>query len=264
MRTRRWWCVCAAALLAVAATGCITPPGYSPPVIASVQVAPSPARPGDTVVLTLDVRDDQGVTGGVTQLIFAPGGVGLNGIGVCSVDVAPSAEDPTDATVTVACPVPMYASNGTWSVQLRLNDGPPQANLPGITTRLDFDVAGGTDDVSPPQLVSSRTSPSVVNPSTTFTLTTRVSDQAPVEPGRIGGAPIFNLAKPFTLGSAFFCRDAAVTPVSTTESDISWRCEPDFRDTVRSVVGVHSGRMPVRDALGHQTDLLISIDVLPA
>ena len=261
---RRIGLVAAMALVAFAAGGCITPPGYSPPVIASVEVSPSPARPGDTVVFTLDVRDDEGVIGGGSQLIFTPRGIDLDGIDVCSMDVAPSAEDPTDSTVTVSCPVPAYASNGTWGVQLRLNDAPALANLPGLTTRLTYDVVGGTDDVSPPQLVGTRTSPSVVTPSTTFTLTATVSDQAPVAPGHYAGAAIFTIAKSLTLGSIFICRDAVVTPVSTTESDISWRCEPDFRDAVRSIVGVHSGRMPVHDALGQDADLPISVDVQPA
>jgi len=256
--------VSAMTVAAVLATGCITPPGYSPPLIASVQVSPSPARPGDTVVFTLDVRDDEGVTGGVSQLIYTPRGIDLNGIGVCSVDVAPRAEDPTDSTVTVSCPVPAYASNGTWSVRLRLNDGQPQANLPGVTTMLSYDVVDGTDDTSPPQLVSSQTSPSVVNPSTTFTLTARVSDQAPVNAGHYGGAAVFTIFRPSTPGSSFICRDAVVVPVSATESDINWRCEPDFRDAVRSVVGVHSGTMPVHDALGQDAALQITVDVQPA
>ena len=111
---RRTGLVAAMALVAFAAGGCITPPGYSPPVIASVEVSPSPARPGDTVVFTLDVRDDEAVLGGVTQRIFTPRGIDLDGIGVCSVDAVPSPEDPTDSTVTVSCPVPAYASNGIW------------------------------------------------------------------------------------------------------------------------------------------------------
>lgn len=215
-------------------------------------------------MFTLDVRDDEAVLGGVTQRIFTPRGIDLDGIGVCSVDAVPSPEDPTDSTVTVSCPVPAYASNGTWGVQLHLNDASALANLPGLTTRLTYDVVGGTDDVSPPQLVGTRTSPSVVTPSTTFTLTATVSDQAPVAPGLYAGAAIFTIAKQLTLGSIFVCRDAVVTPVSTTESDISWRCEPDFRDAVRSIVGLHSGRMPVHDALGQDADLPISVDVQPA
>lgn len=77
----------------------------------------------------LDVRDDEALSSVTPRHLFTPSNTRLNAVGVCDVELAPQG-DFRHVLATVACPVPTYASNGTWQLELRLNDSPtPQANL---------------------------------------------------------------------------------------------------------------------------------------
>ena len=118
--------------MTVVLTGCPTPPpGYQPPSLESTQITPQPAQPGDTLTMVLDVRDDQALNYVAPRYLFTPSNTRLNAVGLCDVELAPQG-DFRHVLATVACPVPTYASNGTWQLELLLNDSSvPADQLPG-------------------------------------------------------------------------------------------------------------------------------------
>jgi hypothetical protein len=90
--------------------------------------------------------------------------------------------DVTRATITVTCIVPTIANNGTWQAFATVLDSAGAAgySYPGTGVTLPFTVTGGSDDHSPPQLVSSSTNPTTIHPDTPFTLTMVFTDQSGV------------------------------------------------------------------------------------
>lgn len=254
-----------AGVMALVLTGCpVSPPGYLAPRIDSVQITPEPVQPGGTVTFVVDARDDSGIASAVTQLLYTPNGTRLNAIGECTIDSAPQGSF-THVLLTVACPVPEVALNGTWHLQLRINDGGAMENLPGLTTKIPFQVAGGSDDFSPPQLVSYQISPAVVDQTTSFTLTARVRDDSAIFAGLAGQNGDFAFVKPFAQNSSFYCQDPVHTPVSATEVDVVVQCHPGNYNTAgRSEVGLHRTYMPVRDVHNNEGLLEMVVNALPA
>lgn len=255
--------------MALVLSGCPTPvpPGYQAPRIESVEVTPQPARPGDVLTVRIEASDDQGVTGGGVRNMVTPSGTTLFGSMSCTSETVPVGEpgDRTHVVMTITCPVPTFASNGTWELDVVVGDGmPPTANYPGRQTMIPFEVTGGTDDREPPRLISYEIEPNTVDQETTFTLTARLHDESlPVGMGH--GQVIFDFTKPFAQNSTFVCRYPTFTPVAATEVEVVVDCEPhDFRVPGRSETGVHRGRMEVRDALNHLTDIEMVVDVQPA
>lgn len=254
------------AAMAVLLTGCPTPPpGYQPPSLESTQITPQPAQPGDTLTMVLDVRDDQALTYVAPRFLFTPSNTRLTAEGgVCDVELVPQG-DFRHVLATVTCPVPTYASNGTWQLELLLNDSTyPNTNYPGRIVRIPFEVSGGSDDRRAPTLVSYSIDPAVVDQETAFTVTARLSDESlPLSVGYQGGGT-FGFFKPFTPNSMFWCVLPTVTQVSATEVDVAVTCTPsNYNQFGRSEAGPHVARMPVKDALGHEGTVEMSVDVQP-
>lgn len=253
------------ASLTLVLTACPNPPpGYRPPSVESTQIAPSPARPGDTLTFVLDVRDDQALTAVVPRYLITPSGRSLSVFGACPTEMEPQGSF-TQVLVTVTCEIPPYASNGTWQLELFLNDSNyPTQDYPGRVTRIPFEVVDGNDDRRPPQLVEYRIEPAVVDQETTFTVTVRLRDEAlPLTVGDTGSGS-FNFTKLFAQNSTFWCRNPTYTPVSATEVDVSAQCTPsNYYNPGRSEPGLHLSFMNARDALGHETDIEMYVDVQP-
>jgi hypothetical protein len=240
------------------------PPGYRPPVVESVEVSPSPARPGDEVVLTIAVSDDEVISGATAYHLTVPSGVLLPGAPTCSTDVAPGA-DVREAVITMTCPVPSFASNGTWVTDLRINDNAGgQFAYAGTRIRPTFEVTGGLDDDDPPRVLSYRTDPAVVDQDTVFSLIVRVSDPAQPLAMAPSGTSMFTLRKLFANNSTITCGDPSFAAVSTTETDVTFTCTPgNFGVPGRSEVGVHRGFLDLQDALGQQRQAELFVDVIP-
>jgi hypothetical protein len=251
--------------MTVVLTGCPTPPpGYQPPSLESTQITPQPAQPGDTVTMVLDVRDDQAVNHVAPRILFTPSNTKLNPADVCDVELAPQG-DFRHVLATVACRVPTYASNGTWQLELLLNDSSyPNTNYPGRTVRIPFEVTGGSDDRRPPQLVSYSIDPVVVDQETAFTVTARLRDESlPLSVG-YGGGGTFGFYKRFATNSLFWCVLPTITQVSATEVDMVATCTPsNYNQFGRSEAGQHVSLMPVQDALGHEGTVEMNVDVQP-
>lgn len=256
--------------MALVLVGCPTqPPGYRPPSIVSVEISPQPAQPGDTMTMLIEVLDDELVSSVVLRSLTTPSHSSLRGSDHCTIERTPIGTDPAETRrhvlATVTCTIPTFASNGTWKLELFLNDSmPPTANYPGRTTHVSFDVVGGSDDRRSPQLVSYEITPTVVDQETVFTLTMRLRDESlPISIAPNGGSIRFG--KLFAPQSAFNCSPAVMTPVSATEVDAVAECVPsNYNNLGRSEVGLHRAFPPVVDALGHEGNIEMLVDVVPA
>ena len=189
----------------------------------------------------------------------------MPGVPPCSTATEPGA-GPGRTTVRFTCDVPAYASNGTWSLDVRFLDRPepgegePYYSYQGLRTLIPFEVAGGTDDSVPPRLVDAWTSPTTVQHDAPFQLTMRLQDDAPVllSPNPYG---YYDFVKPFATNSRFACGQPALTVLSPTESELTVTCTPsNFGVVGVAEIGPHRGLVPVGDALGHQGTVELWID----
>jgi len=254
------------ALMALGLTACPTAPpaGYSPPKIQNVQITPDPVQPGESLTMVLDTIDDRGVTYGFGRTLYTPTGTRLSVQGQCTNDTAPQG-DFRHVLITVTCPIPEFASNGTWRLEVRVNDGSPQENLPGLVQQIPFEITGGSDDRTPPQLVQYEISPTTIDQETPFTLTARLRDESGVTIGQVQGGSYFQFYKPFSPHSVFGCGTPVYTPVSETDVDVTLTCTPsNYGVGGRSEPGLHVANMPVYDALQQQGTVYMAVEVLTA
>jgi len=246
-------------------TACIPaptpPPLYKPPVIVSSAASPDPAAPGQVVTITVDTTDDEGVTAATAGNLITPAGKVLPGPRVCTAEVEPGAAAGA-AVVTVTCPLPAFASNGKWHVEVSLTDRPDGSDgyYPGLRDRrIPFVVAGGADDHSGPRLVEVRTDPERPLRTAPFELTMRLEDQA--SPAAMVNTT-FWLQMPFHDSNAQ-CSKPRVEVVSSTVSDLTVTCTP-HPSWAQS--GFHRAAPTVRDALGNERNNEVSVtlyDPLP-
>lgn len=258
------------AAVALAATACPAtpppPPLYRPPVIDSVVATPDPVAPGDEVVVVLEVHDDEVVSGVQLGDVRTPAGIVVPGGIGCTAEPVQGAGT-TEATITLRCPVPAYATDGIWRVALRvLDDAGGDYAYQGLQTSATFEVAGGAPAASPPRLLDYDISPSLVDQVTTFALTMRVAVSAPlaVAPPYTNAQDSgnFRFVKIGATQSFFACFDTVVTPVSAGEVEVTATCSPGVYNTWgRAEVGLHRTGVPVRDALGTVATLVMEVFV---
>ena len=252
-----------------ALAGCITPSAPpSPATVDSVEISPQPAVPGDTVTVRIEASHDVAVRNGKPVALATPQGSDV-GVENCSSSLEHPGEDLTHATITIACALPALVSNGTWTLSYRLNysvattDNPfPVQAPPPPPSTVTFEVVGGSDDVSPPTLVSYHTSPEVVTRGTPFTVTARVRDDSAIFLG-VWNAPN---SKYLTFSSSHYsntCSQGTLTPVSATEADVVYICDGSWIGPVGPVTEQVSGIVSVRDALYNNAQLLLTLDVQP-
>ena len=184
----------------------------------------------------------------------------------CSSTLEHPGADLTHATITIACVLPALVSNGTWTLSYQINYSQPTDSIfgapPPPPSTVTFEVVGGSDDVSPPTLVSYHTSPEVITRGTPFTVTARVRDDSPVFIGTWNSPNSGQLL----FSSRDFentCREATLTPVSATEADVVFSCGGGWIGPVGPLTGQVSGYMWVRDALYNSAPLLLTIDLGP-
>ncbi len=245
-----------------ALVGCGTPPAPAPPTVDSVEISPQPAHPGDTVAIRIEASHDAGVFNGVPVALVNPQGSGV-GVANCSSTLEHPGDDVTHATITIACALPTLLSNGTWTLSYRLNysaptDDPFQAPPPPPYT-VTFEVAGGSDDVSPPTLVGYQTSPEVITRGTPFTVTARVRDDAPIFLGGWNSPNSVNI----TFNSSAYsntCYGGTLTQVSATEAEVVFSCDGSWIGVVGPLTGQVVGDLIVRDALHNTARIPLTID----
>ncbi len=249
--------VSAACVVVLAAVGasCIPasppPPGYIRPIVAGSRAEPSPVPAGSQVVVSLDVLEDEEVTGVTIYGLRTPDNTDLKGPAPCTSAIVPTGEA-GNATVAVTCDVPTYATNGTWVVELGISDRLPEGwSATSVSAEAPFEVTGGTDDHGAPRLLEWSVSPSPVRADGPFTFSMRVEDDAPfvVPPSSYGHNDFYKFA---ATHSVFYCDDPTVTVVSATETVITQSCAPSVYSTPGPAEpGWYVANMPVGDALGH-------------
>ncbi len=247
-----------------ALAGCITPEAPPPsPKVDSVEVSPQPAHPGDTVSVRIEASHTSTIFNGVPLTLVNPQGssVSLEG---CSSTLEHPGDDLTQATITIACVLPALVSNGTWTLGYRLNYTVPTfyplgAPPPPRPHTVTFEVVGGSDDVSPPTLVSFHTSPEVITRGTPFTATARVHDDAPIVLG-VWNAPNSANVTFDSSGYSNSCGEATLTPVSATEAEVVVSCDGSWIGIVGPLTGQVSGSLWVQDALYNTAELQLIID----
>ncbi|MGB3410237.1 MAG: hypothetical protein WBA45_03495 [Microthrixaceae bacterium] len=245
--------------------GCYTPPAPAPPSVDSVEISPQPAHPGDTVSVRIEASHNVEVYNVLPLALVNPQGSGV-GVENCTSTIEHPGGDLTHATITINCALPALVSNGTWTLSYRPNYLPPTdypfQSPPPPPSTVTFEVVGGSDDVSPPTLVSYHTSPEVVTRGTPFTVTARVRDDSPVFLG-LWNAP--NSKNITFSGSSYSntCREATLTPVSATEADVVYSCDGSWIGLVGPLTGQVSGNLWVRDALYNNAELPLTIDFQP-
>lgn len=244
---RRRVAVLAAVVVMTAATACIPelppPPAYQPPVITGISVSPQPAHPGDVVTIVLDVADDEVISDVDVPNAYVPDGPGLNTImQLCTDSIAPTGTA-GNATVTLTCALPSYASNGTWKVDVRVFDrATPNYAYTGTRAQIPFEVTGGADDRSAPSLLDYSTDPAAPSHTAPFTLTFRLEDQAGA---RVSASPIFKM---LLNGDRYVnCGSPAYTQVDATTVQVVMTCTPGWAEP-----GIYRGPVPVVDGLNHQ------------
>ena len=127
--------------------------------------------------------------------------------------------DVAHATITVTCTVPTIADNGAWNASVLVLDdeGISAYRYDGLGVILPFTVVGGSEDHSPPQLVSSSIDPSAGSPTSTFTITAKFNDQTGLD---IDAANIHNVAH---SADYLACGEPQVSSASTTYT-VVWAC----------------------------------------
>lgn len=211
------------------------------------------------------MSDDDLISGAVAYHLTVPSGTLLPGSPTCSTNVV-RGDDASEAVITMRCPVPSFASNGTWVTDLRINDNAGgQFAYSGTRIRPTFEVTGGVDDDDPPRVLSYRTDPAVVDQETVFSLIVRVSDPAQPLAMAPAGASVFTFRKLFADNSSITCVDPSFASVSPTETDVTFTCTPgNFGVPGRAEAGVHRGFLGLQDALGQEREAELFIDVVPS
>ncbi len=255
-------------VMACALAGCPTPPpAPSPPSVDSVEVSPQPARPGDTVAVRIEASHSSTIYNGVPLALVNPQGTRVP-VEECSSTLEHAGDDLTHATITISCVLPELVSNGTWTLTYQLNYSPPtdypfQAPPPPPYT-VTFEVVEGSDDVSPPTLVSYSTSPEVITKGTPFTVTARVRDDSPIFHGTWSSPNSRNI----TFRNSDFsntCYDGTLTTVSETEAEVVFSCDGTWIGPVGAPLsGQATGDLWVRDALYNNAQIPLTIDFGPS
>jgi hypothetical protein len=258
-------------VLAAVGASCIPatpppPPLYQVPVVRGVTASPAPAVPGQPVTVSVDVVDDEAVSHVQISRVLIPSGVTLLGPPPCTSAILPGVEV-GHATVELTCDVPTPASNGTWNVEVRILDWPgpdaavPGTSYPGLETLIPFEVGGGVDDRTPPQIVEWKVEPVPVRADTPITLTMRLHDDVSVvdPPAAYGSRAFGKVGAPW---SAFRCGPQTITAVSATESIVTSTCSPVYQGVPGAIEpGRYVADMPVADALGNWETTELSFEV---
>ena len=156
------------------------PVDSSGPEVVSLSASPSAVSPGDVLTITAHLRDPSGVD--QAGVIFEVGGAQHSFCGQALELVSGTAEDGTWRKV---CTVPETAHNGSYTVTPFARDSLSHyTNINNGDTspvRATFDVTGGVDDSSGPEVVSLTASPSSVSAGDELTITARLRDPSGVE-----------------------------------------------------------------------------------
>ena len=196
------------------------------PTIVSVTATPSTVSPGDTVVVSAHVTDDTRVrTVGLQATLVGSAGAWS----FCDGAGQRTAGSAGDGTWTMSCQVPEQVLNGDYSIYPYAQDiagnwvntnGGPTTDVRG-----QFTVTGGSDSVSPPEIVSIDVTPADAGPGDTITISAHVTSE-----GGLKGIEL-QATRDGDPGSWTFC-DKWGTRTSGTATDGVWTITCEVPDPV--------------------------------
>ena len=227
------------AMVVVGATACQPPPppNYQPSKILSFDITPSVVA-GDDLTVSVIASDDLAVEAlsvGFTvpdTVAFQHDGFFPAAIVTCDI---PTIQAQPLVSVEFTCSTPDFAPNGKWTAEVIADDGGAYDGRATTT----FDLSGGSDDVSPPTIVSYEAGPNSPTIGDAVTFTIRVSDEHPLD---------FSY-RPLTWKQNnsiwAYCDETARTVFAPNDLEVTFRCP------VTNAAGEANVTFIVRDILGN-------------
>jgi len=229
-----------AALVMVAATACqpAPPPYYQSSKVLSFDITPSVVA-GDDLTVSVTASDDVAVHF-LTVEFIVPETVAFQYDGfapatIITCDIPAFAAQPL-VSVEFTCATPNWAPNGTWTARVTADDGGGPYAGRATTT---FDLSGGSDDVSPPTVVSYEAGPSPATVGDTVTFTIRVTDEHPLHFSHR------SLTWQQRNSGWVYCDETARTVFAPNDVEVAFNCP------VTNFPGEAAGTFIVRDVLGN-------------
>jgi hypothetical protein len=268
--------------LAAIATGCVVPalPSEYRPAAVSADVTPATVNAGESFtvsVTSIGAYPDKYLINDFDVRITAPQFVDPDRLmrpdrarwftQVVHCDVPPF-EPAQVIAVELVCPVPSFATNGHWLVEVIGLDGTGLSRAPFEWVT----VAGGSDDADGPVLESVVVSPDPVVIGEPFTVTVQVSDDHPLHPYPTA----INLPYPRPVGLSYgalgngsdTCAESTYELLSSTVQQWQISC-PANEDLTPGTLGAtvaaglhHPYTQFVEDAIGNRLTAEFSFDVV--
>lgn len=240
-----------AALVMLAATACQPPPPpyYQPAKVLSYEVSGSVVA-GDDLTVSITASDDVAIHGfrmdfTVPETV-AFGYDGFSPAEIITCDIPAFTAQPL-VSVDFTCSTPEWAPNGTWDATITVLDGGDAYQARATST---FDLSGGSDDVSPPTVVSYEAGPNPATVGDTVTFTVRVTDEHPLH---------FSY-RPLTWqqhGAGWmYCDETTRTEFAPNDIEVGYACP------VTDHPGEADATIMIRDILGNTLRIDETIDVL--
>lgn len=235
----------------VGATACQPPPppDYRPSEILEFEITRSVVA-GDDLTVSVTASDDVAVRAlsvGFTvpdTVAFQYDGFAPAEIITCDI---PTFQPQPLVSVEFTCSTPDFAPNGEWTAEVVAHDGGGAYEGRATTT---FDLSGGSDDVSPPTVVSYEAGPNPATVGDTVTFTIRVTDEHPLHFS-------YRSLTWQQYGSGWlYCDETARTVVAPNDVEVTFGCP------VTDAPGEANGTFIVRDVLGNTLRLHEPIQVV--
>lgn len=235
-------------VLAGVATACPAPPpeGWVAPVVTAT-VSPSPVVAGEPFEVEVVATDRTAVVSLEIALRpwnrHNPGAAALfPGTTCTATEIDPG---PT-VTRLFSCTLPPTAPNGAWRLEaFAHNTG---SDMYRGAADVTFEVTGGSDDQSPPVLVSYQPSANPVVIGETFAITVRVADDSHLSPTRTSWSSTIVIPAP--PGGPVNWRCDATIPERIDETTMEWRFTGCLIPE-GSAPGTYAGGFNLADALGN-------------
>ncbi|CAN5423157.1 hypothetical protein BH10ACT3_BH10ACT3_02780 [soil metagenome] len=233
--------VAAMALVMAAATACqpAPPPYYKASQILSFDITDAVVA-GDDLTVSVTASDDVAVQA-VSVAFTVPETVAYQYDGFSPATII-TCDIPTFAaqqlvTVEFTCSTPDFAPNGTWTATVIAHDGGGPSYDGRATTT--FDLSGGSDDVSPPTIVSYQAGPNPATVGDTVIYTIRVTDEHPLH------FSYRSLTWQQRNSGWMYCDETARTVFAPNDVEVVFGCP------VTDAPGEAHGTFVVRDILGN-------------
>lgn len=240
-----------AAVLTVVATACQPPPPpyYQPSKVLDFSISESVVA-GDDLTVTVTASDDVAIRAfsvGFTvpeTVAFQYDGFSAAPIITCDI---PTFEPQPLVSVEFTCATPDWAPNGAWIAQVVVHDG---GDAYETRASAPFELSGGSDDVSPPTVVSYQASPDPVVVGETVSFTVRVTDEHPLH------FSYRHHTWQQRHAGWIYCEETARTVFAPNDVEVTTTCP------TTNHVGTAESTIMIRDVLGNTLRISDTLEVV--